>query len=381
MKTRNKVLIVIGILTMAAAVLVGGYLFYQYRQFEQKLFLDHSTLNGLDVSCMSVESAYEVVYSDSKNKKLMLKVGNTVLLDLELSEFCEITFDKEAIQRGMDEITFTDFLQGKSREYHADCKVEFDRERADAYLKKMLSEIEQVKAKNAKIKKTEDGFELISEEKGTVIGRKKLLNYIESEIEEIAKNKVASADVTGFYKQPTVYTEDLRKDYEKLGEYLNWEVSYRGCDVRIGKEDLLPYINYKNKGRKIKLDSSFLKKKAGEVSEELNTVGGTRKFKVTSYGKKTKKAHSGKEINISGGTYGRIVNTEAEYEELAELLKKCKSKKNREPVWRLETQGKEKDDDIGDTYIEISIDRQHLWYYVKETQDGNRYCHWTEKPP
>lgn len=128
---------------------------------------------------------------------------------------------------------------------------------------------------------------------------------------------------------------------------------------------MLPYINYKNKGRKIKLDSSFLKKKAGEVSEALNTVGGTRKFKVTSYGKKTKKAHSGKEINISGGTYGRIVNTEAEYEELAELLKKCKSKKNREPVWRLETQGKEKDDDIGDTYIEISIDRQHLWYYVK----------------
>lgn len=363
MKTRNKVLIAIAILTMVAVILVGGYLFYQYRQFEQKLFLDHSTLNGIDVSCMSVDSAYEVIYSDSKSKKVTLKAGLMPLLDLELSNFCEITFDKEAIQKGMDEITFTDFLQGKSREYYADCTVEMDREQASVYIQEMLSNIEQKKARNAKIIKTEHGFELKEEENGTVIARKKLLDYMESEIKEIAKNEITAIDITEFYKKPTIYKDDLEKDYKKLENYLDWSISYKECDFTIGKEDLLPYISYKNKEQKIVVDDSFLKTKVGELSQILNTVGGTRKFKVTSYEKETKKAHSGKEISVSGGTYGRMVNTEAEYSELSQLLKKCKSKKDREPIWRLETQGKG-NDDIGDTYIEISIDRQHLWYYV-----------------
>lgn len=152
MKTRNKVLIVFVVITIAAMLSVAGYLFYQYRQFEQKLFLDHSTLNGLDVSCMSVDGAYDVVYADSKNKKITLTAQNQNLLDLELSNFCEITFDKEAIQKGMDEITFKDFLQGKSRNYQTDCNVEMNKEKASIYLKEKLSTIQQKKPKDARIK-------------------------------------------------------------------------------------------------------------------------------------------------------------------------------------------------------------------------------------
>lgn len=364
MKTRNKALIVLAVITMAAALSVGGYLFYQYRQFEQNLFLDHSTLNGLDVSCMSVDGAYDVVYADSKNKKIALTAKYQTLIDLELSNFCEITFDREAIQRGMDEITFTDFLQGRSREYQTDCNVEMDRDKAAAYIKEQLSNVEQRKAKNARIKKTEDGFELVSEVEGTVINRKKLLDYIELKIQEMAKNQIISVDVTQFYKKPAIKADDLEADFGKLEDYLNWEISYKNCDISIDREDLLPYIKYENGKRKITIDDSFLKEKVNELTQKLNTVGGVRKFKVTSYSKAAKKAHSGKEISVSGGTYGRIVNTEEEYQALSKLLRECKSKKNREPVWKMETQSSG-EDDIGNTYIEISIDRQHLWYYVE----------------
>lgn len=363
MKMRNKVLTGVGIFTAVIAAAVGGYLFYQYQQFEQKLFLNHSTLNGLDVSCMSVDSAYDTVYHDSKNKKITLKAGDASLLDLELSNFCEITFDKDAIQRGMDEITFRDFLQGKSRQYEAECTVTMDRKQAVSYVKEMLSGIAQETSKNARIKKTEDGFTLVDEVYGTVINRKKLIDKIESEIEEIAKNEITAIDVTEFYKKPEVKTEDLEKDYKKLEAYLGWSVTWQDCDVDLDREDIFPYINYKNKKQKIIIDDTFLRNKVYEMSKSVNTVGKTRNFKVTSYEKTSKKAHSGKTIQVSGGTYGRIVNTEAEYGELTELMKKCKSQKDREPVWLLEPQS-DGLDDIGDTYIEISIDRQHLWYYV-----------------
>lgn len=362
MKMRNKVLIGVGIFTAVIVAAVGGYLFYQYQQFEQKLFLNHSTLNGLDVSCMSVDRAYDIVYEDSKSKKITLKSGD-ILADLELSDFCEITFDKEAIQRGMDEITFSDFLQGKSREYEAECAVTMNREQAVSCIKEILSGIPQEKSSNARIEKTEDGFTLVDEVYGTVVNRKKLMNKIESSIEEIAKNEITTIDLEEFYKKPKVKTGDLEKDYEKLQEYLAWSVTWKGCDVELGREDMFPYIEYNNKTHEIMIDDTFLRDKVYVLSQAVNTVGKTRNFKATSYEKASKKAHSGKTIQVSGGTYGRIVNREAEYSKLAELMKKCKSQKGRKPIWLLEPQSDGRDD-IGDTYIEISIDRQHLWYYV-----------------
>ncbi len=169
---------------------------------------------------------------------------------------------------------------------------------------------------------------------GTKIARKRLLNYIWTEIEEIAKNQITSIDVTEFYKKPLVKAEDLEADFEKLEKYLNWKVSYQGCKVTIDREDLFPYIKYQNKKKKIVIDNSFLRNKTSELAQALNTVGSTRKFKVTSYKEETKKAHSGEEILVSGGTYGQIVNTEEEYNVLSELLKQCKSKKKKEPVWQ-----------------------------------------------
>ena len=54
----------------------------------------------------------------------------------------------------MDEITFKDFLQGKSRNYQTDCNVEMNKEKASIYLKEKLSTIQQKKPKDARIKKT-----------------------------------------------------------------------------------------------------------------------------------------------------------------------------------------------------------------------------------
>lgn len=363
MKTGNKILIGVGAITAVAAIIVGGYFLYQYQQFGKNLFLERSTLNGVDVSCMSVDAAYDVVYEDSKNRKVTLTADGAELAKLELSNFCEITVDKEAIQQGMEEITFGDFLRGKSRHYEAECDVKMDREQAADYIREVLSTVPQVKAENAKIKKTEDGFVLQQERQGTVISRKKLIDKIEKEIEKIVRNEIVSIDVAEFYKKPKVTAEDLEQDYEKLGEYMDWSITYQDSDVTIDGADLFPYIEYKNKKKKIEIDDSFLRNKVSRLSQKLNTAGKTRKFKVTSYEKAAKKAHSGKEIEVSGGTYGWIVNTEAEYQKLVELLGKCKSRENREPIWLLQPRG-DRQDDIGDTYIEISIDRQHLWYYV-----------------
>ena len=77
---------------------------------------------------------------------------------------------------------------------------------------------------------------------------------------------------------------------------------------------------------------------------------------------------SGNKISVSGGDYGYAISMDNETEQLIKDLESGKEIK-REPKW-LMTGFTEysQTDDIGDTYVEISISKQHLWYF----KDGKK---------
>lgn len=87
------------------------------------------------------------------------------------------------------------------------------------------------------------------------------------------------------------------------------------------------------------------------LSRKYDTVGVSRTFKTS----------TGKTVEVTGGLYGWQINQEEEKDTLVENIKTGKVIE-REPIYsqRARIRG---EDDIGDTYVEINITRQHLWYY------------------
>lgn len=73
------------------------------------------------------------------------------------------------------------------------------------------------------------------------------------------------------------------------------------------------------------------------------------------------KCHDGKTRKLTGGDYGWCINRDKTTEELIPLLESGAEKKI-EPVYLYSAKSRAKDD-IGGTYVEISISKQTLWCY------------------
>lgn len=88
-----------------------------------------------------------------------------------------------------------------------------------------------------------------------------------------------------------------------------------------------------------------------KLSKIYDTVGIAREFKTS----------TGKIIEVKGGLYGWKIDRAAETEALIENIKHGKVLE-REPIYsqRALSRGK---NEIGNTYVEINITRQHLWFY------------------
>ena len=79
-----------------------------------------------------------------------------------------------------------------------------------------------------------------------------------------------------------------------------------------------------------------------------------RVFKSTARGK----------VNVYGGNYGYLINQKSEVKQLTKDLKSGKDV-TREPVYAQKGAGRNGNDDISDTYVEVDLTKQHMWYYKK----------------
>ncbi len=88
-----------------------------------------------------------------------------------------------------------------------------------------------------------------------------------------------------------------------------------------------------------------------KISSIYNTFGSTRDFVTT-----TKKT-----VQVSGGNYGWIVDNSKEVKDLIEIIKNGQDV-TKEPKYAQNAFVKGTND-IGNTYVEVNITKQHVWFY------------------
>ena len=87
------------------------------------------------------------------------------------------------------------------------------------------------------------------------------------------------------------------------------------------------------------------------LANKYDTVGISRSFKTS----------TGKVVEVTGGLYGWKINQEAEVKALLSNIKQA-DEITREPIYEQKAASRG-ECDYGDSYIEINISRQHLWFY------------------
>lgn len=242
------------------------------------------------------------------------------------------------------------FFSKESFEF--DYKVNYDENKLEDILKNSQFMNKIVEPEDAKLEFDGKEFKIKEEIKGNKVKYNKLKEALVSAI------KTRNADIEldeSFYEQPKVYAKDenLQKALNQANEALklSFKFNINGFDYKIEGEKLADMVDFKD--GKLTLNHEKVTEYVSKMAEETNTYGKNRKFKATDLG----------EITVNPGVYGYKLNEEETIKSFLDAFEKGKSAEI-EPVYLKAGLNRYEDgSDIKDTYIEVDLSRQHVWYY------------------
>ena len=200
----------------------------------------------------------------------------------------------------------------------------------------------------------EAGFSIVAETQGNELKKEQTVEVIKAAVESL--HEQVNLDEEGCYEVPevTADNEQLQATLQKMQKYADLTITYTFGDQKEVLDGATVSSWLHVNGFEVELDTSQVENYVATLRKKYDTIFRSRTF-MTSYGK---------EITIDGGDYGWWMNYEQEAKELEEMIENGESGE-RTPVY-YQTAASYGTPDYGNTYVEINLTAQHLFFY----QDG-----------
>lgn len=211
-----------------------------------------------------------------------------------------------------------------------------------------------IEPKNANFKYSDKGYVIVNEVMGTKVNSKPLYTNVKKAI--LSGETTINLEKKNYYINPkyTSISKEVLNTKTLLNKYIASKITYTFTG---GKEVLDGSIINNwiaiNENLAISFDETEMKNYLAKVNDKYDTYGKQREF-ATSYGTT---------IKTSGGDYGWLVDRRGEVAELIVIIKEGQTIA-KEPRY-LQTAITHEINDIGNTYVEINLTKQHMWFYKK----------------
>ena len=346
MKNR-KVLVIAGIISGVLLLCLVGLFLLNSREYFSDQFGRKTFISNTDVSSMTVDEAVAVMNASRGFTVEFSRDGKTQ--DVDISEAVTREFSKDEVVECKENVTFFEYLSGREKDFQVkpDNSV-VDEQKLKEILDRELPE-ETTKTRDAYL---DEDFQLVPEVQGDEVDLDELVYDIK---EGVSTGLKLDYKLEDYYVQPkfTKESENIVAAVKDVDAYRTMTVTYQfgNEDEVIGWDKIKKYLEYNPDTAVLTLKTKWVRNYVQNLAKKYNTYGKTRKFKTTKDGT----------VKIQGGIMGWWINEDDTVKQLKKILKKKKTK-TVEPVYR-NVAAQHGEDDIGDTYVEISIKRQHLWFY------------------
>lgn len=212
--------------------------------------------------------------------------------------------------------------------------------------------VEQIPAQSACPKFDGNQFVVQEEIYGTAVDmevlREKIVaavNRLDSEIDLEEKNCYAVPEYTSD-------SEEVKQACEEMNRYCQASITYTmDVPVVIDKTVISTWVSV-DEGMKVTLDENAVKKWLEEFGDKYDTVGTTRSFTTP----------TGKSTTVTGGTYGWSIDEDTEFTAILNAVKGGETV-TKEPAYYIGgTAASHGTPDWGNTYAEVDLSQQHMWY-------------------
>lgn len=365
--SKKTLKIILGVCVGAVVALVVG--FFAYIHVADTNTLGRKiTIYGLDVSKLGVEDAKQKILTTFQDKKIVFKENGADVYSLTLKD----------LGYSLDENDLTTQLTELQKKREADRKIFAEQENVnisykvnkDAEQEKSaltadhFGDRERTSSTNASIQydDTKKEFTITSEVQGDEIDESRLMSFVDQTLDADFTSALldVEADITmgtECYQLPDVSADKemqnkLTSLNDQLDKYRSTTVTYtfgESTEV-LDSQTIDSWITID--GENIGIDQEAAKAYIQNLANTYNTIYVPRTFH-TSYGN---------DVTISGNEYGFQIDQDGE---LAQLLEDLKSGTavSRDPVYSIQGMQRNGTDDLAGSYIEVSLDNQHLWLY------------------
>jgi len=209
-----------------------------------------------------------------------------------------------------------------------------------------------IEPQNASFKYSDKGYVIVNEVKGNKVNSKPLFANVVNAI--LKGETTVNLETKNYYINPkyTSTSSKVKNTKILLNKYIASKITYTFTG---GKEVLDGSIVHNwlgvNKNLGITFDKNKMETYVEKLDDNYNTFGKEREF-VTSVGAT---------IKVSGGDYGWLVDRTGEVKDLIVAIKGGQTI-TKIPRYT-QTALTHNVNDIGNTYVEINMTKQHLWFY------------------
>jgi lipoprotein-anchoring transpeptidase ErfK/SrfK len=359
-KKKHKGLKVTGIiaamLVVSAATAYAGISYYYSDRF-----FEGTSINGIDCSGKTAYEVEQEISEKVEDYSIEVASRNQETQVIEGSKINYKYLSNGEILNLLRQQKPYEWIRGYFEEtsYTTSENISFDKTMLEAEVRSLNCALEenQVEPENAYVTLNDSEFEIVPETEGSKLKVKDAYKLIDEAISE----NVQSID---FESEPEVYetaaiTSDspqLQATVDAYNNFTQASITYTFGDssVTLDGDTIRDWLEFDEKGQLISDDAAFqqhISDYVAQLASQYNTVGTSREFHTT----------SGRTVYVYGSAYGWQIDQTAEIAQLTEEIRSG-TQTQRTPVYSM-TANSYGYNDLGDTYIEVDLSAQHMYYY------------------
>ncbi|MEY8336432.1 L,D-transpeptidase family protein [Lachnospiraceae bacterium 62-35] len=351
----KKIALTAGIMGAVAVGAAGGYFLVGLKY--QNAFLPGTVINGADVSGMNINEAENAISTEINHYALAIKErgDKTEIITRE-----EINLRAEfdgSLERILDDQNPNRWLPAKisGSNYEIETMMSYDENLLDERIRSLecLDETKVIKPANAYVGDyvSGEGYVIIPEKEGTELKEELVREKINSAIQNLKPEILL--DEEGCYKEPQIKFDDpsLKERADNLNRYVKVKVTYKFGDKQevLDGDTIRDWLVINGEDMDISFDS--VKDYVQMLATKYNTAYRAKNLQ-TSYNQA---------VTIDRGSYGWRIDQASEAEALMAIIQSGESQE-REPIYS-QTAASHGENDYGNTYVEINLSAQHLFFY------------------
>ncbi len=353
----TEAIIATGVALTAVTGMGVGYYIYKGKEYETTFF-PSTKINGIDASDKTVDEMEELIAAQVDDYELTLvkRGGDTEKIkgkDIGLST----VFDGELEQYLSEQEPMEWMLHLTERKNHEiNATVVYDEDKLTEKLDSlgMFDEEQVQKPQNAYLSEyiPGQGYEIVPEQQGNSLDKDKVEEFVKTALQNLDSKLVL--DELDVYEKPaiTADNEELQEQTQRLNHYQDMSIIYEFGDKQevLDGDTISQWVTLGEDGT-AQVDREAVAAYVKDLASSYNTA----------YQKKVLKTSYGPTVEITKGSYGWRIDQDEETEALYQILLSGESQA-REPIY-LQKAASHGENDYGDTYVEINLTAQHLYFY------------------